>query len=161
MKAGPTIHLAPYHWHKYHLETFLVHSGTMRATVEGRDHFIQPGNSVAIEPGQYHTFHNGGKEGEELVMSVGLDPAERERDETFFRNVCSYADDCRKQGRELQVPQMCLFLWFFDVYLALPGPKWVARPLSQVLVFVVGVVVGKWLLAYKESYEEYSKQNTE
>lgn len=80
---------------------------------------------------------------------------ERERDEAFFRNLYCYLDDCRKAGREPHVVQLMLFLGFFDCYPALPGPKVVSWSLSQVLVFVVGVMVGKWLLGLKESYPEY------
>lgn len=51
--------------------------------------------------------------------------------------------------------QIMLWLWMFDCYVALPGPKWLGVPVSQGLVFVLGVVVGKWMLGYRESYEEY------
>ena len=129
----------------------------MRATVEGSEKIIPVGQRVTIEPGIYHTFHNN-SETEPLVFSTGLDPMERERDEAFFRNLYSYIDDCRKSERAPQVPQLCLFLHFFDCYLALPGPKLIMKPLSQALVFFIGVVIGKWLLGMKPSYPEYYKR---
>ncbi|KAL6716919.1 hypothetical protein ACLMJK_004831 [Lecanora helva] len=159
-KPGETINVPPYHWHKYQTETFLIHSGVMRATVEGADKFMHAGQSVTIEPGVYHTYHNG-SETEDLILSTGLDPAERERDEAFFRNLTSYLDDCRKAHRAPQTPQLFLFLYFFDCYLALPGPKPIMKPVSQALVFFVGVVIGKWLLGMKESYPEYYKKASE
>ena len=132
----------------------------MRATVEGSDQTIMAGQSVTILPGQHHTFVNP-SETEPLVVSTGLDPVERERDEAFFRNLYCYSDDCRKVGREPNAAQLMLFLYFFDCYPALPGPKVVSRPLSQVLVFVVGVMVGKWLLGFKETYPEYYQRKVE
>ena len=126
----------------------------MRATLEGSTQLIPVGSSITIAPGLYHTFVNDSAT-EEMEVSTGLDPAERERDEAFFRNLYGYLDDCRKAGMAPHVAQMCLFLWFFDCYLALPGPKWVGRPASRVLSFVVGVVLGKWVLGMRESYEEY------
>ncbi|KAL8791991.1 MAG: hypothetical protein Q9195_005409 [Heterodermia aff. obscurata] len=152
VKPGFTIHVPPMHWHKHQTETFLIHSGAMRATLEGSDQTITAGESITIAPGLHHTFVNP-SETEPLVVSTGLDPVERERDEAFFRNL--------KAGREPHVAQLMLFLHFFDCYPALPGPKRVSRPLSQVLVFVLGVVVGKWLLGFKESYSEYYQRKVE
>ena len=132
----------------------------MRATLEGADQTINAGESITILPGQHHTFVNP-SETEPLVVSTGLDPVERERDEAFFRNLYSYLDDCRTAEREPHVAQLMLFLYFFDCYPALPGPKVVARPLSQMLVFLVGIVVGKWLLGFRESYSEYYQRKAE
>lgn len=160
LKAGPTIHVPPYHWHRYQSETFLIHSGTMRATLEGREQLVPAGASITIAPGLYHTFRNA-SETDPLVVSTGLDPTERARDEAFFRNLYCYLDDCRKADTAPHVAQLALFLHFFDCYLALPGPKSLAKPLSRVLVFVLGVVVGKWLLGFKESYPEYYKKETD
>ena len=160
VKPGFTVHVPPMHWHKYQAETFLIHSGTMRATLEGSDQSITAGESITIAPGQRHTFINP-SDTEPMVMSTGLDPVERERDEAFFRNLYCYLDDCRKAGRAPHVAQLMLFLYFFDCYPALPGPKAVSQPLSQVLVFVVGVVVGKWLLGFEETYPEYYQQKVE
>ena len=159
-KAGATIHVPPYHWHKYQTETFLVHSGTMRVTLEGQDRLIPAGRSTTIEPGLYHTFAND-SDTEQLVVSIGLDPLERDRDEAFFRNLYCYLDDCQKTGMAPNLAQLCLFLYFFDCFLAIPGPRFAARPFSQALVFVLGVAIGKWLLGFKESYPEYYKKQTQ
>ena len=157
VKPGKTIHTPPYHWHKYQTETFLINSGTFRATLEGQEKDIPAGNSITIEPGVYHTFSNPSKT-EPLVVSTGLDPAERERDEAFFRNLYCYVDDCRKEGMAPNIAQLCLFLHFFDCYLALPGPKVIMKPFSQLMVMVLGVVLGKWVLGFRESYTEYYKK---
>lgn len=129
----------------------------MRATLEGKDHLFTAGQTLTIKQGLYHTFENN-SDAEPLVVSIGLDHLERKRDEAFFRNLYSYLDDCRMAKRAPQLPQLCLFLYFFDCYLALPGPKVLMKPLRQVLVFVIGVVVGKWLLGFKETYPEYYKE---
>ena len=157
---GTSIHEPPYHWHKYQSETFLVHSGVMRATLEGTEKTIPAGQTITIAPGLHHTFANGSTD-ENLIISTGLDPAERERDEAFFRNIYMYLEDCRKAKRCPNVAQIMLFLYFFDCYPGLPGPKVVSRPLSQVLVFILGVMIGKWLLGFKESYPEYYQRKAE
>ena len=53
-----------------------------------------------------------------------------------------------------------LWLWIFDCYIVLPGlwpESWrpVRNALSKVLTWTLGVVVGKYLLGYQESYLEY------
>lgn len=111
VKPGFTIHVPPYHWHKYQSETFQINSGSMRATLEGSDTIIPAGDSITILPGQHHTFNNASDD-EDLVISTGLDPMERERDEAFFRNLYSYLDDCRKEGVGPSLPQLMLFFAF-------------------------------------------------
>ncbi|KAL9105015.1 MAG: hypothetical protein Q9163_000112 [Psora crenata] len=159
-KPGPTILDPPYHWHKYQTERFLVHSGTMRSTLEGQDKLISAGETIVIKPGLYHTYRNN-SDTEQLIVSTGLDPSAHERDEAFFRNLYCYLDDCRKADMAPHIAQVCLFLYLFDCYLAIPGPRSIAKPLSQALVFLLGVVVGKWLLGYKEIYPEYYKSNSQ
>ena len=152
--AGKTIHDPPYHWHKYQTETFTVLRGTFLANVEGVQTPIKAGSTVTVEAGQYHTFTNPSQT-EELEILTGLDPAERERDEAFFRNLYGYLDDCEKAKISPSLCQILLWLWTFDCYLALPGPKWLMRIVSQIMVWVLGVVVGKYLLGYQQNYEEY------
>lgn len=155
-KPGHSLANPPYHYHQYQTETFHVEEGVFRATVEGRTTDVSSGNDITIAPGLYHGYVNG-SDTEPLTVSVRLDPEERDRDEAFFRNLYCYLDDCRKQEIAPNVAQLCLFLHFFDCPLALPGPKMVGKPLSMVFTMLVGVVVGKWLLGFRESYEEYSK----
>ena len=54
--------------------------------------------------------------------------------------------------------QVMLFLWMFDCYVALPGGEswmWVMKPISELMVWVLGVVFGKWVMGFQESYPEY------
>ena len=155
-KPGDSVANPPYHFHRYQTETFHVEKGTFRATVEGATTDISPGNDITITPGLYHKYVNG-SDTESLIVGVRLEPEERERDEAFFRNLYCYLDDCRREGMAPNLAQLCLFLHFFDCPLALPGPKMVGKPLSVMVTMVVGVFVGKWLLGFSESYEEYCK----
>lgn len=155
-KPGDSLANPPYHFHRYQTETFHVEEGIFRATVEGTTTDVGSGNDITIMPGLYHTYVNG-SDTEPLIVSIQLDPEERERDEASFRNVFCYLDDCRRQGMAPNVAQLCLFLHFFDCPLALPGPKMVRKPLSMMFTMLVGVVLGKWLLGFRESYEEYYK----
>jgi hypothetical protein len=67
----------------------------------------------------------------------------------------------RKAGLRPSLPQLLLFLRSSDTLLALPGPKFVAKPLSILMNFIGGLVIGKWLLGYSERYPEYSRTETE
>lgn len=44
------------------------------------------------------------------------------------------------------------------VVMALPGPAILAKPLGVMLNLVGGVLVGKYILGYQESYAEYYKE---
>lgn len=70
-------------------------------------------------------------------------------------NVWSYRDDCRKAGVAVSVFQMLLFMNRGGVVKVLPGPEIVSLCLGLVLNFVGGVVIGKMLLGYRDSYPEY------
>jgi len=154
IKADPALHDPPYHWHKYQMETIFVHSDTMRANLEGSDQIVHPGQSVTVEPGLRHLFVNDSDK-EPLDVSIGLDRNMRDRDEAFFRNLFSYQEDCQKHGKPQNVTQLLLFPYFFNCYPGLSGPKFLTQPISQALTFVIGVVVGKWLLGFQGSYPEY------
>jgi hypothetical protein len=73
----------------------------------------------------------------------------------FFRNIYSYLDDCQRQGVELSLPQLLLFMDSAEVSLAIPGPAPVMRWLSWGLGVVVGRWIGGYVLGYKSSYPEY------
>jgi len=44
---------------------------------------------------------------------------------------------------------------------ALSVPKIIGIPISYGLTWVMGVFVGKWMLGYKASYEEYYHESSE
>lgn len=48
-----------------------------------------------------------------------------------------------------------------DTFLALPGPTFIAKPLAVFIHFIGGLVTGKWLLGYSDSYPEYSHPESE
>ena len=126
-------------------------------------------SSITIKAGQYHTFVNS-SETEELVVQVDLSPSHghwqqglssplfMSMDEKFFRNWYCYFDDCDKAGVEPSLFQLMLWLWIFECYIVLPGP-WPqhTRKLRDILskygTFLLGVVVGKWLLGYEEAHQ--------
>jgi hypothetical protein len=48
-----------------------------------------------------------------------------------------------------------LFMHRGNAVLAWPGPRLLAKLFGVLLNFMGGLIVGKWLLGYSDSYEEY------
>ena len=72
-----------------------------------------------------------------------------------FRNIYQYLDDCWVQGQEPRLPQLLLILHSAEVSLALPGPAWLALPISYAMGVVIGLWWGGYVLGYQASYPEY------
>lgn len=47
----------PAHYHKLKEETFAVLFGELRATIDGRERVLQPGDQALVLPGVWHDFH--------------------------------------------------------------------------------------------------------
>ena len=91
------------------------------------------------------------------MIEFRLDQQNWEAEEQFFRNFFGYLDDCQKAGQSPSVFQLFRFLYSINAPLAfsVPGPVWVGKQFSWLLMGIMGPVIGEWLLGYKESYEEY------
>jgi len=50
----------PYHFHKVKEETFQLLHGDLEVELEGKRIKVQPGDTVLVEPGQWHKFHTLG-----------------------------------------------------------------------------------------------------
>jgi len=148
------------HWHYNQLETFHVLSGTGKFMLEGKEILARRGESVNIPAGAFHTFCNASTT-EGMEVEFTLEPATRKRDEAFFRNIQTYRDDTRKAGMKPSLPQLLLIMRKGNVLLALPGPKFIAKPLALLMNFICGLVIGKWLLGYSDSYPEYCHSEAE
>ncbi|KAF2396435.1 hypothetical protein EJ06DRAFT_585299 [Trichodelitschia bisporula] len=144
----------PLHWHAHQDETFHVVRGTARFFVEGKASYATAGAQVTVPERAYHSFRNASEENE-LVIEFVLEPRFQERDESFFRNLQTYRDDCRKAGIPFALPQVLLFLYYADTLLALPGPRFIARPLAFLINFLGGLVLGHYILGYQNCYPEY------
>jgi len=147
----------PLHYHLYQTEEFAVVSGTARFFLNGQAYIRGPGEIQFIPQGACHGYENASESGEYLVIDFRLDKQNFEREECFFRNFFGYLDDCRKAGQEPSPFQLSVFLHSIQAPFAVPvpGPVWLGRLISWVMTLVMGVVVGQWMLGYKESYEEY------
>lgn len=47
----------PYHFHKQKEETFQLLDGDLEIVKEGRRHLMKPGDTLLVEPNQWHKFH--------------------------------------------------------------------------------------------------------
>ncbi len=47
----------PYHYHKRKEETFQLLSGDLEIVKEGHRHLLRPGDTLLVEPGEWHKFH--------------------------------------------------------------------------------------------------------
>ncbi|KAK2613979.1 hypothetical protein N8I77_000844 [Diaporthe amygdali] len=153
----------PLHRHYWQEETFHIISGTARFTLgAGRDageQLASAGQVVVIPRREAHTFCNASEDAE-LEVEFVLDPASRETDEAYFRNVWGYRDDCSKAGVKRSLFQALLFMQHGGVVMALPGPESISRPLGLLLNYIGGVIIGKWLLGYSGCYPEYYRPSS-
>lgn len=109
---------------------------------------------IAIPPTIRHTFRPDPSFPTECEIHISLTGASG-MDESFFRNIYSYLDDCQAQDIAPSLPQLLLFLDSGECSLAFPGPRWLMGWLS----WGMGVVVGRWwggyVLGLKSNYPEY------
>jgi mannose-6-phosphate isomerase-like protein (cupin superfamily) len=147
----------PMHFHMYQTEEFQVVSGTARFFLDGKTYIRKPGEIQFIPKGAYHCFENASTTGEYLVIDFRLDKQDWEMEERFFKNFFGYLDDCRKAKQNPSIFQMFAFLYSMNAPLAIPvpGPAWMGRQVSWLVMLVMGLVIGQWLLGYRPSYEEY------
>ncbi|KDQ15472.1 hypothetical protein BOTBODRAFT_31796 [Botryobasidium botryosum FD-172 SS1] len=159
--SQPETHFTPpYHWHSVQEETFWVRKGTMLATLEGRERVIPEGGSITIPMQAFHTFRNA-SDTERASIEIGLNPSTRAKDECFFRNAHSYLEDCKKANMQPNILQLLLMFHENNVIMALPGPKFIAKPLGVLMNWIGGVVLGKWLMGYSHTYKEYFHPETQ
>ncbi|KAI1629579.1 hypothetical protein EDD37DRAFT_59553 [Exophiala viscosa] len=116
----------PLHWHSRQDEFFHVLHGKAAFYLEDRKHIATAGEVVEIPGGVYHTF----------------------------RNTQTYRDDCRKAGIPRNLCQVLMFNYRANVVLALPGPKFIAKPLGLLLNFFAAWA-GTVIFGFRDSYPEY------
>ncbi|MCJ1309563.1 hypothetical protein MMC25_003223 [Agyrium rufum] len=147
----------PYHWHWYQEEFFEIHQGEIIFNLEGKLFKKTAADGrITIPIGQRHTFQPDPDCKETCILTITTGTPSGV-DERFFRNVYGYIDDCVKHGLEPSPVQMFMFLDSAEVGAGLPGPRWIANPVSWVLAVVVGRWMG-WALGYKASYPEYYEE---
>jgi quercetin dioxygenase-like cupin family protein len=145
-----------YHWHYHQREDFRIEKGSVIFHVDGKDVVKTKADGlITIHPGTYHSFRADPDSPEEVVLHVTTPRDDHGVTERFFRNVYSYNEDCIEQKVSPNICQIFLFVYSTDTYLAFPGPKFIGQPLSRYLTWFLGVVVGKNILGFKESYDEY------
>lgn len=148
----------PYHWHYRQREDFQVQTGAIIFTLDGKDIVKTKADGIiSVYPGTYHTFRADPSSAEEVSMLITTQADDHGLTERFFRNIYGYMEDCQEQKININACQLLLFLYSTDTYPVLPGPKFIARPLSRSLTWFLGVIVGKRILGLQESYSEYYK----
>jgi hypothetical protein len=95
---------------------------------------------------------------EECILEVTADESSGGdgMTEKFFRNLYSYIDDCYTHKTPPSLPQLLLFLHSAEVSLAFPGmPGFLSQWLGYGMGLVIGNLIGRYVLGYKDSYPEY------
>ena len=146
----------PYHWHWYQTEFFHIKQGAFIFTLEGKSfrHTAADPQPVTIPVTHRHTFKTDPDCTETCIIEISAQPPDSGLSERFFRNIYGYLDDCETQKVTPSPIQLLMFLDSAEVSLALPGPRFVANPIS----WLIGVVLGRWLgwlLGYRDDYPEY------
>ena len=156
----------PYHYHPVYPETFTVSRGSLKVIIDGSPHVVNAPDKILVPRYASHRFMNASFE-EPLVVGVRFEDSEQQKgEERFFRNVYGYLGDCEKmgpggKGGQPNIAQLLLFCVYSGTVLAFPGPRWIGQPLGRAFQFIVGKVIGEWLLGFKSSYPEYYKEETE
>lgn len=70
-------------------------------------------------------------------------------------NVWGYRHDCNKAGLPRSLFQTLLFMHRGGVVMALPGPESISKAAGLLLNYIGGVLIGKMLLGFRDSYPEY------
>ncbi|KAI9892439.1 MAG: hypothetical protein M1814_001396 [Vezdaea aestivalis] len=156
----------PYHFHKRFSETFAISKGELEFLVDGNIITIPAGKSITVNPYQSHSWKNTSTT--EVVVSLRFDDTDQWKgEERFFRNVYGYIEDCNRAARKAGSPtpsinpiQLTAMVYESDTTLTFPGPKAIMQPLGTALTWFMGVFLAKWVLGYKYTYPEYSKENT-
>jgi mannose-6-phosphate isomerase-like protein (cupin superfamily) len=179
--------IPPFHAHPKQEEVFLVTSGTALFCLNRTQILVSAGNEITIPRGDYHKFGNASST-ETLTLEGWYNPAEPAREERFFRNLYGYLNDATAGGvgatmlGNASIAQIALFAWeadmpicepsklprfnlvffgrLFVLVVALGIPKVIGIPIAYGLTWLLGVFVGKWMLGYKASYDEYYHESS-
>ena len=137
------------HFHPSQHETFAVVEGTFHASIDGKTHKIEPGESMTVAPGTKHGFRPAP---EAVHMRVTVTPALRL--EMYFRAFLGLSRDHRlimpPDGFPKPLLQFAVIMDEFNAELAAPGfPLFVQRP-TWWLLARVGALKG-----YRRHLPEY------
>lgn len=69
--VGPGYAGPPEHYHARSVESFEVREGEVTFTLAGTDRTVSAGESITVETGTRHTFHNDGAERALMVAEIG------------------------------------------------------------------------------------------
>ena len=154
---GSRSYMAPIaHFHLLQNEEFYVESGRGVWYMQGKKIHLKTGDSLTIPRCIGHRFENDPDSPEPLVILYQYDPARWDMEERFFRNVFAYFDDCRKQGVEISLLQVCVFCadaWMPADLIPCPGGDYVRVLVNAIFMWVaacMGILCG-----YRRSYPEY------
>jgi mannose-6-phosphate isomerase-like protein (cupin superfamily) len=135
----------PVHVHLHQQERFEILEGQATVDVDGREHALGPGDSIAVAPGTPHTWWNSGDG--QLRMLTEFTPAGNMLD--FFETYCGFAAEGRADGNGappfLQIALSCKH---WDMYLAKPP-----IPVQKALFAVLAPVAR--LKGYRTSYDRF------
>ncbi|RDW70962.1 hypothetical protein BP6252_07525 [Coleophoma cylindrospora] len=166
-----SIIIPPFHAHPNQEEMFLVTEGTALFHLNRKQILVPTDSDITIPRGDYHKFANASST-ETLTLQGWYSPAEPAREERFFRNLYGYLNDATAGGvgatmlGNASIAQIALFAWEADMpicepMVALGVPQRIGIPIAYGLTWFLGVFVGKWMLGYKASYEEYYHEGSE
>lgn len=76
-------------------------------------------------------------------------------------NVWGYRNDLKQAGMQRSFFQALLFMHRGGVVLALPGPEILSQAVGLLLNYIGGLLLGKGLLGYEDTYPEYYHANSD
>ncbi|KAI1807186.1 hypothetical protein F4811DRAFT_40573 [Daldinia bambusicola] len=158
--SGPPLHI-----HLRQTEYFQVQQGVLAVVKNGKESVMTKDDGILeITPGTRHRFWAHSPVRENLVIKVWAEPQDLGHtfDESFLRNGVGYLRNCQQQNMEPSIFQMALLGWSSDIIFVTP-PFWVPLWILKLVQYVIGFIIGQFLLGYRTTYPEYnlkSRDNT-
>jgi mannose-6-phosphate isomerase-like protein (cupin superfamily) len=119
-----SIMIPAFHTHPDQQEYFLITDGTALFSLNRKIVPVTAGNKIVVPKGQYHRFSNASST-EPMSLEAWYDPANREREERVFKNLCGYLSDhaigSGGMTENMSILQLALFAWEANTMLCEPS----------------------------------------
>jgi mannose-6-phosphate isomerase-like protein (cupin superfamily) len=119
-----SVMIPAWHTHPSQQEFFLITSGTCLFSLNRKQIPVSAGHEIVIPSGEYHRFTNASTT-EPMTLEAWYDPADLEKEERIFRNLCGYLEDHQAGSggmtQNMSILQLAVFAWESNTMLCEPS----------------------------------------